>query len=58
MNVEDRKVLPRSTEAKPDAANGMDERTGLLVVDLAADTPDIHVDDVGHWIKMEIPYIL
>ena len=58
MNVEDRKVLLRSTEAKPDAANGMDERIGQLTVDLAADTPDIYVDDIGHWIKMEIPYML
>src|SRR5262249_29655847 len=48
----------RSTDAKSDAAHGMNERISLLAVDLAADTSDIDVDDVGVWVKMQIPYML
>jgi hypothetical protein len=58
LNVDDRKVLARSTETKPDAADGMDERIGLLTVDLSADASDIYVNDVGRGIKVEIPYVL
>jgi hypothetical protein len=58
LNVEDRKVLARSTYTKPDTADSMDERIGLRSVDLAADTSDINVDEVGSRIKMEIPYVL
>ena len=58
LSVDDRKVLARSTEAKPDAAYGMDERIGVLTVDLAADASDIDVDDVGRGVKMDIPYML
>jgi hypothetical protein len=58
LNVDDRKVLARSTDTKPDAADGMDERIGLLPVDFSADASDIHVNDVGRGIKVEIPYVL
>ena len=51
LNVVDRKVLARSTDAKPDAADGMDEWIGLRSVDLAADASDINIDDVGHGSK-------
>jgi hypothetical protein len=46
LKVVDAKVLARSTETVPDTANGMDQRIGLLVVDFAADAPDIDVDDI------------
>ncbi len=58
LNVRDRNVLARSTDTKPDAADGMDEGIGLHSVDLAANASDINVDDVGRGIEMEIPYVL
>src|SRR5262249_7743072 len=58
LSVDERSVLGRRTDAKPDPAYGMNERVGLLTVDLAADASDIHVDDVGRGVKMQIPYML
>src|ERR1700730_8039910 len=58
LSVDDRNVLSRSTETKPDTADGMDKRISLLTIDLAADPSDIYVNNVGHGIKMEIPYVL
>src|SRR5262249_30888021 len=58
LNVDDRRVLARSTDTKPDAADGMNERVSLLTVDLSADAPDIHVDDVGRGVEVQIPYML
>src|SRR5215475_8815297 len=58
LSVEERRVLARSTDAEPDAANGVNERIGLAVVDLAADPSDIDVDDVGGGVEVEIPYVL
>src|SRR5438105_3621933 len=58
LNVDDFRVSARSTEAIPDAANGMDQRIGLAVVDLAAHPPDIDVDDVGRRIEMQVPDVL
>ena len=58
MNVVDRKVLARSTDTKPDAADGMDKWIGLPSIDLAADSSDIHIDDIGHGIEMKVPYML
>src|SRR5215831_4956459 len=58
LRVDDRSVLVRSTDAKSDAAHGMNERIGLLAVDFAADASDIDVDDVGRGVKMQIPYVL
>ena len=46
LKVVDAKVLARSTERVPDTANRMDQWIGLLAVDLAADAPDIDVDDI------------
>src|SRR2546423_6610088 len=56
--VEERSVLARSTEAISDAANGVDQWIGLGIVDLAADTSDIDVDDVGRGIEMQVPDML
>ena len=53
-----RRVLARNTEAKPDAANRMNQRIGLLIVYLASEAPDIDVDGVGRQIEMNIPYML
>src|SRR3981081_870694 len=58
LNVDDRRVLARSTDAKPDAADGMDERIGELTVHLSAHAPDIDVNDVGRWIEVKIPDML
>src|SRR5215469_104734 len=58
LSVDVRNVLVRSTDAKSDAAHGMNERISVLAVDLAADTSDIDVDDVGVGVKMQIPYVL
>src|SRR5262249_28137486 len=56
--VEERSVLARSTDAKSHAADRMDQRIGLLIVDLLAHTADIYVDDVGGRIEMQVPYVL
>src|SRR5579863_429151 len=58
LNVDERKVLARSTETKSDAANGVNERIGLLAVDLAANAPDININDVCRRIEMQIPDLL
>src|SRR5712672_3481723 len=55
LKVDDVKVLARSTEGVPDTANRMDQRIGLLAVDLAAHAPDIDVDDICRGIEMKIP---
>src|SRR6476659_1337581 len=56
--VDDARVLARSTETVPDAANRMDQRIGLLAVDLATHASDIDVDDICRGIEMKIPYVL
>src|SRR5215471_4930728 len=58
LKVQDLSVLARSTEAIPDAADGMNERIRLLIVYLAPYPPDIDVDDVGGRIEMKVPYVL
>src|SRR5262249_22587583 len=58
LSVDERSVLARSTDAKADPADRVDERVGLRAVDLAADTSDIDIDDVGRGVKMQIPYVL
>src|SRR5438094_1745004 len=58
LKVEDRSVLTRSTDAISDAADGVNQRIGLAVVDLAADASDIDVDDVGGGIEVQIPDML
>src|SRR3569833_2755163 len=56
--VEERSVLARSTEAISDAADGMDQRIGLAVVDFAAVAPDLDVDDVRGRIELQVPDML
>src|SRR5271157_1509165 len=58
LNVEEVRVLARSTELVSDAADRVDQRIGLLVVNLAAHAPDIDIDDVGRRIEMQIPDVL
>src|SRR5579871_88423 len=58
LNVDDVRVLVRSTEAVSNAADRMDQWIGLFVVDLAADTADIDVDDVCRRIEMQVPDVL
>src|ERR1700675_209640 len=58
LNVDDASVLARSTEAVPDTPNRMDQRIGLLAVDLATHAPDIDVDDICRGIEMKIPDVL
>src|SRR5580700_8555900 len=58
LNVDDVRVLSRSTETVPDAAQRVDQRIGLLAVDLAAHTTDIDVNDVGGGIEMKVPDVL
>src|SRR6204780_4111230 len=58
LSVDERSVSARSTEAKPDPADRVDERVGLRTVDLAPDASDINVDDVGRGVKVQIPYML
>src|SRR6516164_2051054 len=58
LKVQDLSVLARSTEAIPDAADGMNERIRLLIVYLAPNPPDIDVDDVGGRIEMKVPNML
>src|SRR5690348_8152198 len=58
LKVDDLSVLARSTEAVPDAAHRMDQRIGLLIVDLAAQASDIDVNDIGRRIEMKIPDVL
>src|ERR1700694_6220459 len=58
LNVDDVRVLARSTEQVPYATNRMDQRIALLAVDLATHPPDIDVDDIGRGIEMQIPDVL
>src|SRR5437660_1467088 len=58
LKVEDRSVLLRSADTIPDTAHCVDQRIGLLAVDLAAQTPDIDVDDVRGRIEMQVPDVL
>src|SRR6516165_1526738 len=58
LNVDDVRVLVRSTETISDAANRMDQWIGLAVVDLPADATDIDVDDVCRRIEMQVPDVL
>jgi hypothetical protein len=50
--------LVRSTDTKPDTSYSVDERVRLLIVDLAADAPDIDVGDIGRGLEMQISYML
>src|SRR3977135_1983120 len=58
LKVDDVRVLARSTNRIPDTANRMDQRIGLLAVDLAAHPPDIDVDNIRRGIEMKIPDVL
>src|ERR1700730_2422826 len=58
LNVDDRNVLATSTDAKSHAANSVYQWIGVLVVNLAANAADIHIDDVGRRVKIEIPHVL
>src|SRR5271169_3595534 len=58
LRVEDRRVLLRSTEAKSDAANRVDQRIVLTAIDLPTNSTDIDIDDVGGRIEMQVPYVL
>src|SRR5712671_371972 len=58
LKVDEVSVLTRSTETVPDTANRVDQRIGLLAVDLATDAPDIDVDDIGRGIEMKVPDVL
>jgi hypothetical protein len=55
LNVVECRVLARSTEAKSDAAYGVDQWIGLIAVDFAANAPDINVNDVGRRTEMQVP---
>ena len=46
LNVDDVKVLARSTETVPDTANRMDQGIGLMVIDFATHAPNIDIDNV------------
>src|SRR3981081_1779830 len=58
LNVDDVRVLVRSTETVPHAANRMDQRIVLLAVEFATHPPDIDVDDIGRGIEMQVPDVL
>src|SRR6516164_4522356 len=58
LNVEDVKVLVRSTETIPDTANCVDQRISLLFVDLPAQASNVDVNDVRRWIEVKIPDVL
>src|SRR5216684_5917206 len=58
LNVDDVRVLARSTETVPDTTNRMNQRIGLLAVNLAAHAPDIDVDNIRRGIEMQIPDVL
>src|SRR6185295_18406092 len=58
LNVDDVRVLARSTETVPCAANRMDQRIGLLAIDLATHAPDIDVDDIRGGIEVKVPDVL
>src|SRR5262245_54115767 len=36
----------------------MNERVGLLTVHLSADAPDVHINDVGRGVEVQIPDML
>src|ERR1700756_3180143 len=58
LSVEERKVLLRSTEAKSDTANGMDQRIGLTIVDFGAKAANVNVNDIRSRVEVQVPYVL
>ncbi len=58
LKVEERSVLARSTQTEPNAADGMNQGVGVFAVDFASETPNVDINDVRRWIKMQIPDIL
>ena len=58
LRVEDLRVLFRSTKAKSDASNGVDQRIILFAIDLAANPTDIDIDDIGRRVKMQVLYVM
>src|SRR5262245_35436236 len=52
------RVLASSTETISDATDRVDQRIGLLVVDLATQAPDIDVDNICRGIEMHVPDVL
>src|SRR5262244_1141634 len=57
-NVDDLSVLARSTETEPHSAHRMDEGVASPAIHLASQAADVHVDDVRHGVKMQIPHVL
>src|SRR5258707_15572547 len=51
-------VLAVATDLVTDAANRSNQRAVVSGIDLAAKIVDVHVDDVGHGIKIEFPNLL
>src|ERR1700733_14609309 len=58
LNVDEVNVLARSTETVPNAPNGVDQRIGLLAIDLATYAPNVDLDDIRRRVEMEIPDVL
>ena len=58
LKVEERSVLTRSTEAEPNATDGMNQGISLFAVDFASKASDVDVDYVRGWIKMQVPDVL
>src|SRR6476661_6564197 len=58
LKVDEVNVLARSTETVPDAPHGVDQRIGLLAIDLATHAPDVDLDDIRRRVEMEIPHVL
>src|SRR6516162_5608999 len=58
LNVQERKVLPRSPDTIPNTAHSVNKGIDLLTVHLAADAPNIDINDIGCRIKTKIPDML
>jgi len=58
LKVDDRKVSVRCTEAIPDPTDRMNERIGLVAIDLTPDTSYVDIDDVSSGVKMKVPNVL
>jgi hypothetical protein len=58
LNVRDRKVLARSLDTKPNPADSMDQWVVLRSIDLATDSSNVNVDDVGRGIEIVVPHVL
>jgi hypothetical protein len=51
-------VLTMSTDTKSNAANCVYQRIAVMIVDFPTDATYVYIDNVGRWIKIQMPDVL